>query len=161
MYTFHQYIISVVAVCVSCGIIRSLVSNKSASAAVVHVLCGVILAITIISPVLKINLSDFRNYFDGVAAEANILIESGTSNGTEELREVISSKLCAYVLEKADLYDCNISTMEVVLSEEQIPVPIALQVSGRFSPYARSKLSEEIESNLGISKENQQWTYQN
>lgn len=161
MQTFHQYIISVVAVCVSCGIIRRLVGDKSASSSAINVLCSVILAITIISPALKINISDLRNYLYGVTAEANMLIESGTSNGTEELREVISSKLGAYVLEKADLYDCNICTVEVVLSEEQIPTPIGLQVIGRFSPFARSKLSEMIETNLGIPKENQQWKYLN
>ena len=161
MHTFHQYIISVVAVCVSCGIVRRLVGEKSASASVIQILCGVILAITVISPTLKINIADFRNYLYDVSAEANVLIESGTGNKTEELREVISSKLCAYVLEKAALYDCNISTVEVVLSEEQIPMPIALQVTGRYSPFARIKLSEMIELNLGIPKENQQWNYQN
>ena len=161
METFHQYIISVVAVCVSCGIIRRLIGDKSASASVIHTLCGVILTITIISPVLKINILDFNNFIHGVINDADLLTQSGANYEAKELRDIISSKLSAYVFEKADLYDCNISAVEVVLSEEQIPIPVALQIFGRFSPFERSKLSEMIESNLGIPKENQQWNYQN
>jgi hypothetical protein len=161
MNEISQYIISVVAVCIGCGLLRRLLDNKSASPSIVHTLCGVILTITIISPVLKINISSLERYISNIYVDAETIAQSSEEYSTNALRSIISDNISAYVLEKADLYDCQINQVEVVLSDDQIPTPVALRVAGRFSPYIRIKLSEIIESNLGIPKEHQQWIYQN
>jgi hypothetical protein len=47
--------------------------------------------------------------------------------------------------------------VEVELSDEEIPVPKTVSVTGKISPYAKKQLSEMMERELGIKVENQKW----
>ena len=59
------------------------------------------------------------------------------------------------------MYDCGIDRVEVVLSEDALPVVNEICITGRYSPHAKKCLSDTIEVNLGVAKENQEWRYQN
>jgi hypothetical protein len=50
--------------------------------------------------------------------------------------------------------------VEVVLSEDEIPIPVAVSLAGNVAPYAKSLLSEAISKDLNIPKENQTWISQ-
>ena len=47
--------------------------------------------------------------------------------------------------------------VEVMLSNEQYPVPKQVRLKGDVAPYARTQLIKFLEE-LGISEENQIWT---
>ena len=161
MGSASAYIISVVSVCLCSAIIQKLANIKGANTSVINSLCGVILAIIVIAPVIKINISAIEDYISNVEIDAKRYISASEESSQIELHSVITEKVKAYILEKASCYDCNIKTVDVFLSTDTIPVPEGVLICGTYSPYIKNQLSELIATNLGISKENQQWIYQN
>ena len=161
MNVFGKYILSVTAVCICCSLVRTLVGEKSGASGIIQPLCGVVIAITIISPVIKIRAADIRTYTGVIQADADIFVQQGIDMSAEELRTNIIESSKAYILEKASLYDCSVKQLEVELSADSVPAPISVVISGTFAPSNKNRLSEDIESNMGIPKEKQRWIYQN
>ena len=154
------YITSVIYVCLCCAIIRKLVPQKGPTSSVINAACGIIIAITVISPVIKINISGIEDYIDSYRFEADSYVNAGTEASKNQLQAVIIEKTKAYILEKASTYDCKITSIKVSVSSDMVPVPICVEIYGTYSPYTKNQISGLITSNLGISKENQQWIYQ-
>ena len=161
MFDMKQYIIGVVATCLCCGIIRKLVGDKSASSSLINTLCGVVISIAVISPVLKIDLPDISEYATGLQTDAQRYIQEGINYSSSQTQSIIIEKVSAYILEKALALDCVIKDVDVVVSSEAIPALESLTITGTVSPAARLQLSYLIEKNLGIPKEKQEWIYQN
>lgn len=161
MGSASAYIISVIAVCLCCAIVQKLVGQGSTNAVVIKYLCGITIAIAAITPVLKINISGVSDYLDRIQFESSAYANTATDAANNELRTVISEKTKAYILEKASNYDCDILHVDVFVSADSIPVPDGVTIAGTYSPYIKNQISGLIASNLGISKENQQWIYQN
>ena len=154
----RQYVISVVAAAIICGIITGLI-QKGTAKEIVKLVCGFFLAFTVIHPIADFDissLSDFGFAYSGDAAEAAAL---GENIAQESLREIIKAETEAYILDKATALNLELS-VEVSISEDDTPVPVAVCLSGEASPYARQQLQGTLQSDLGIAKENQLWTGQ-
>lgn len=160
MNLIKEYTFTVVSVCVVIAIIRKITSAHFTTT-VINVVCGIVLSLAIISPVIKIKISDLSNYTSAVQMDADALINGGVDHSQDQLRTIITDDLTAYILEKALMYDCSIDRVEVVLSEDALPVVNGICITGRYSPHAKKCLSDSIEVNLGVAKENQEWRYQN
>ena len=78
----------------------------------------------------------------------------GTALAADAKADIITAQVEAYILDKAALYQAPV-TVDVTLDEEGTPVSVRL--SGAVSPYAKTRLSEMMETDLGIKKEAQQW----
>lgn len=161
MMDVSRYILSITAVSILCGIVHKITIGKTGTSVVVQSVCAIVLALTVIRPIIKIRVHDFNSYTDQLLLDANKLVQRGTDLSSQELREIISEQTTAYILEKASSYDCSIHQLEVELTSDTIPTPCGLKISGTFSPQIKNQLSDLIESNLGVSKERQQWVYQN
>lgn len=154
MEGLRQYVISVAAAAILCGIVTGLFRNGMAKE-IFKLVCGLFLAYTAVAPIAKWDFSellDFRFYFEEDAAAAAAL---GEELALSSKLEIIKSQTEAYILDKANEMDADISA-EVTVDDDGIPVAVAL--TGQASPYARSQIQTIIESDLGIAKENQQWT---
>ena len=161
MGELKQYILSIVAVCICCGIVGKITGGKSGSASIINMACGIILSIAVISPAVNINIGKLDNIFEDIKSDGDLYIHEAQNSSDQALRAIISDRVCAYVLEKASSYDCNISNVEVFLTSDDIPVPESVEIVGTFSPYGKNHLSGIFELNLGIPKERQQWIYKN
>ena len=161
MGSVSAYIISIIAVCICCAIVQKLVGQGSANAVIIKSLCGITIAVAAITPIIKINISGIADYLDRVQFESSVYANTATDTANNELRTVITEKTKAYILEKATNYDCDILHVDVSVSADSIPVPDSVTIAGIYSPYIKKQISGLIESNLGISKEKQQWIYQN
>lgn len=161
MVAWKSYIIAVIAVCICCGIVRKFVGENKSSAIVINTLCGTILAITVISPFLNINTGNIDSFFEQINIESAAYTQNGLEHTKKQLQEIISDKIRAYVLEKTSSYNCSINSVQVYLTDDDTPMPYGLQIEGVYAPYVRNHLADVFEKNLGISKENQQWIYQN
>ena len=82
---------------------------------------------------------------------------AGEQQAKSALRESIKQRTEAYILDKAKTLAAQVA-VEVTLSNEAIPVPIAVRISGNISPYARMQLQTILQEELGIPKEAQAWT---
>lgn len=158
MEDLRQYVISVVVAAILCGIVTGLIRNGTAKE-IVKLVCGIFLAFTVIHPIAGFDiasLSDFRFSYSEDAAQAAAL---GENLADESLRDIIKTESEAYILDKAEALNAEL-TVEITVSDDDTPVPISAKLCGEISPYARQQLQSILQSDLGIAKENQLWTGQ-
>ena len=91
----------------------------------------------------------------------NDLVTDAVAEGEQQtktaLARLIKQRTCAYILDKAQALNVALE-VEVTLSDDDIPVPEAVRLKGKVSPYAKGRLQTIIAEDLGIEKERQTWT---
>lgn len=153
----RQYIISITAAAILCGILTGFFGKKGTISAVVKLLSGLFLALTVIRPWIQLEINDLSDFLDSISVSSSDAVQAGKTSAEDALRERIKAKTEAYILDKATAWDAEL-TVEITLSEADPPVPCAVCLSGRVSPYAKVQLSKMLEEDLGIAKEDQTWT---
>ena len=151
----RQYILTVIAAAILCSIICSLVVGKGTYTAVLKVICGLFLTITIMSPVINIEIIDLEEYFKGLQFEADAVVDEGQMIAHNEKIALMQQNLEAFLLEKAKAIDLEISA-DITIDDETC-LPSAVTIWGDVSPYSKQILSQFIEENLGIPEEDQSW----
>ena len=151
-----EYIIAVISAAVICGLITGICEKNGASGGLIRMLCGIFMAITVLSPLVRIRISDFELYLDTLAYDGAMAAEAGNLSAKEELSLRIIESTEAYILDKASSMGLSVE-VEVTLSQENIPKPQAVYIKGTVPPYAKSLLKEWFKDNLGIGEENQRW----
>ncbi len=150
----RQYVVCVVAAALICGVLSSFF-EEGAGKTLIRMLCGLFLTVTALSPIVNMDLSALTaygtQYFD-VGDEA---ASRGEKMAQDAKLAIIKQQMEAYILDKASQLDADV-TVEVTVGEDQTIVEV--KFSGHISPYARMCLEEILESDLGITKENQIWT---
>ena len=157
MMSVGAYLLSVSAAAVLCGLVRYFLGKKGTSAALGTMVAGIFLLMTILSPLGdfdNLKWEDITGRWQEEAADAAAL---GSAEAKKAQDAIIKQQLEAYILDKATEYHAQLQ-VEVTLSETGAAVPVGVSLRGAVSPYAKQQLQEIIEKDLGISKENQQWT---
>lgn len=152
----RQYMLGILAAAIICAVINSWFGTKGTHGAIIKLLSGIFMTITLISPVLKLDLSDFSGYIDEIAYEADSAVEYGKQAAGESMSAIIKSQTEAYILDKAANWELNLM-VEVTLSGSDPPIPESVVLKGSASPYAKSQLSKCIADDLGISEDQQKW----
>ncbi len=156
MERLGQYVISVTAAALICGIVSGVVKNNPAKE-VIRMLCGLLLTVTVLHPFADIDFSALSDFSLSYAGEGELLAASGEEAALTAMADIIKAESEAYILDKAAGQEVSI-TVEVSVSQELMPVPAEVRISGNVSPYDRQQLSQIIQKDLGIAKENQIWT---
>ena len=156
MDTLRQYIVSVTTAALICALIKSL-SAKSSYHRTIGLLCGLFLAISILSPFLRPD-PDFwvQTFAQNFRTEASAAAAIGQKSHHEYLAVIIKQKVEAYILDKAAQWNIT-PEITVFLSDGEMPVPVSVEIRGEISPYEKQRLAQILEIDLGISKENQRW----
>lgn len=156
MDQIRQYLLCVCAAAILCGIANGIIEKKGSYSSVLKLITGLILALTVISPLVKIQWADVTQYVEGMTSDADDAVADGEAMAYEAEAAIIKSQTEAYILDKAASMGLNIE-VEVTLSSSDPPLPCAVSVKGSVSPYSKALLSQYISEELGISEENQQW----
>lgn len=154
MEGLRQYVISVTAAALLCAALTGM-TRKSPAGELIRMLCGLVLTFTVLYPISRVKLAEMT--IAPPAWEGESMAAQGEKIARETLRDIIKSDTEAYILDKAAALDLSVR-VKVSLSEDTVPVPVGVILSGAVSPYARSQLTNVIEKELGIPKENQLWT---
>lgn len=115
---------------------------------------GLFLALVMLQPLGDFDFTDITAYMEGFSLEGQRTAAMGRLQGDEAYRAVIKSELEAYILDKAVGLGADLQ-VEVVLQDEGLPESVRLL--GDVSPAAKARLSQIIEEDLAIAKENQLW----
>lgn len=156
MEDIRNYILSVICAAIICSVIHSLTGSKSAQSAIIRLLTGIFMSITLISPIINIKLSDYTDYIAEFRADADDAIAYGQNSALVQRNAIIKSQTEAYILDKAALLDAALD-VEVTLNQDDPPIPCGVKITGAISPYSKVKLSQYIANDLGIAKEDQVW----
>ncbi len=153
MEQVREYLLSVTAAAILCGIAMTLVGKQGSISALVKLICGLVLAVTAISPWTKLELLDLSEYTKGLGLEAAAASDDGIAMANAAQEAIITERTEAYILDKATAMGLALS-VEVTLTDG---VPTQAVLSGAVSPYERKQLTQYIADELGIPEENQQW----
>lgn len=157
MASIKTYLLGVVAAAVICGIATRLMGEKGTQGAMTKLIAGLFLVFTVIRPVANISLDGLSDFTAAYSDAGEQAAAAGESLTKDALAVSIKAQTEAYILDKAAGLQVDLE-VEVTLSEDDIPTPIAVRLSGKVSPYAKARLQNIITDDLGIEKERQIWT---
>lgn len=157
MEGIREYLISVIAAALLCGILKSLVGEKGSISGLLRLICGIFLALTVIRPLKDFSLTDFSPLSSDLMNEARSASDEGVDYARQAIARHISEACEAYILDKAQTLGAHIR-VEIQVSGDSTPVPVSCEISGELSPYARNQLKQILEKDLGIPEEDQKWT---
>lgn len=156
MEALRQYAFSVIGGAMICGVLLGMVP-KGATQEILKLLCGVFLSVSILSPIAGTRLDSFLDdLMTDPRQEAREAAAVGEFYSRNLLAQCIKEASEEYILDKAAAMDAAL-TASVTVSEDAIPVPVAVTLSGQISPAGKERLGLLICEGLGISKENQRW----
>jgi len=151
-----RYLLAVVCTAMICGIVLRLLGNKSFTAGAVKLLAGFCMVLALVAPIRGLSVPSLDDFSSNVDWDADEILSVSKEETKRAMKELIIQRVQAYILEKADGCDGEL-TVEVVLSDDDLPIPVAVKLSGNVSPYWRRTLTQTIEKDLGIPAEEQQW----
>lgn len=154
MDAVREYLLSVTASAIICGIVTRLTASKGTISSIVKLLAGVFLAVVVIKPVINLQVAEFQRYTDGISQRADAVVSMGQEMAAQEMEAIIISRTQAYILDKADELGAALE-VEVQLNGG---IPARVFLAGAVSPNAKAQLSAWIENDLGIPLEAQEWT---
>lgn len=155
MESWKQYLISIIVSALSCGIISQMISDTK-SKELMHLLCGLILAISILHPLSRL---DLKTLFSISISDSNMTdqyITEGKEIASEAKAARIKAYCEAYILEKAKAEGADIE-VDLFLDENQMPA--SAEIEGTLEADIQSRLQNILVEDLGIPKENQTWSW--
>ena len=157
MGNISAYLLQISAAAIICALVKRMLTGQGTAATVGKILCGMFLLFTILQPVVNVSVSGLRDFSLEYEQEAANAISAGEKIAQEKYRDIISQQISAYILDKAAVYDADLS-VRVELSDDAVPKPVRLYLQGNISPYGKRQLQAMIANDLGIAKEDQIWT---
>ena len=153
----REYLIGIVAAALVCGAVTTLVSNKTAIGLSVKFIAGLLMALVVVRPWVSISFDELFGWSEDIGVDGMDYAHSGEIMANEAYRTSIKQQMETYILDEAKALDCAL-TVEVILSDDDIPVPNTVTLSGDISPYARQVITTLLTERLGIKQEDQIWT---
>lgn len=157
MDTIREYLIGVIAAAILCGVVTNVLDTKSLVGTTIKLLAGLLMLFAVVRPWVNISLDNILDLQEGVTANGSGFVADGDRMAQEAYRKSIIERTRAYILDEARKLNCEL-TVEVILSEDAMPIPKQVKLTGEISPYARQSLSAILSERLGIQREDQIWT---
>lgn len=149
-----SYILSVVTAAILCALVTAIAGKKTGAGAMIKMLAGLFLTLTVIRPVAQGKVEDFLSFTEALQLEAADTAAVGTAYYQNSLVEGIKERTRTYILDKAQTLNAQV-TVDVRLDERNLPYEVAIQ--GPASREAREALEAWLTTDLAIPKERQIW----
>lgn len=156
MNAIASYLTSVVAAAILCATVKALFPESAAPGRVIRMVTGLFLAAVVIAPLTQLRLDGLTDYTAGFQADAAQAAAQGERDAHNALSAIIKQEAEAYILDKAKDFGAAL-TVNVTVSKES-GLPQAVTLTGRVSPYGKTRLEEIITTDLGVAKEQITWT---
>lgn len=156
MEWIRQYIVSITAAVIVCALVKTLVGQKTAQAAVIKIVAGIFITLVVVAPWTKVDFSGFSDYFQDFSVDAEAAAASGVSYSQAQTAAIIKSQTESYILDKAASLGICVEA-EVTVSQDFPPVPCAVTIQTNAAPYTKERLRRYIAEELGIPEAQQIW----
>ena len=138
------------------GILQTIAGKKETQAVLLQLIGGLFLTFTVISPIVNIEADEILDLPWDFTLQGSTIAEQGQSYSRNQLRRIIKDRTEAYILDKALTLQAQLQ-VEVMLSQDEVPVPTSVRLQGSVSPYARNVLQQWLQDDMAIPKEHQIW----
>ena len=157
MIRIRKYLLSVAAASLLTSLLPALLP-KGKIQKVESFIGSLVLILTILSPVVKLNASSIRK-----AMESYQIDLQDTQRGIEKksrgvLEELISQRCEEYIWDKAAQMGLQLEIEITVGENSDIPVPVSASMVGVCSQEDQAVLSKILEEELGIPRNKQEWS---
>ncbi len=156
MEGIQGYLITIVSAAMLSSVLLRLLKENSSAYKIIKMMCRIVMVLTVVSPFVNISLQPYISSFDAIREDSAAAAQRGEDFIHEQLSGSIKEKTEAYILDKATLLGADIH-VSVTCDTSDIPIPIMVELSGSASPYARSRLRQILEQDIGVPEENQIW----
>ena len=156
MQDIGKYILSIGMASLVVTLITEFSDRKSSTGVLIKMICGLFLAFTVINPLTNMNFEILETFSGSYTHDAEAAVSVGTEKAEDSLQEIIKQETETYILDKAQSYGCVLE-VAVTVGQGTVPKPESVTISGQLPKDARRQLEEILETELGISKEYQQW----
>ena len=154
MQQLGQYVVSITSVALISGILLSVLQEES-TRSLIRLLSGVILITTALSPLKDAVFPDMTEFAYGFFQEGQEVAAQGSLLAEEERTIRIKEALEEYISDKASAMGADI---HISVHLDGAGVPASVQITGDADIGIRWELETLITKELGIRKENQQWS---
>ncbi len=154
----YQGIRELCAVSLLCGAALSILPEGGVKR-VAEILCTASLILAVISPLKELDMDAYALENARLHELETSLAQQGQEAGERLKRLVIEQEYEAYILDKAKELNIELggAEVEVQWSLEGFWMPWGAELSSGCSPEERQRLSDILESDLGIPYERQRW----
>ena len=149
-----SYILSISATAMLCTLAIQIVGQKGTSSVVIQMVCGMLIAFSVIKPLGQISLPNVQEYANSLDKKVSAAVETGVNQTKELINLRITESTVSYVQSKASELGASLS---VRISLDQNSIPVQIELTGKIAPNAKSVLEEIIQTDFGIRKEDQIW----
>ena len=156
MEVLGKYILSVTSAAIVYSTLQSLLVKNSSSAILLRTIGGLFLTFTVLAPIAELDFDAISDTPWNYSVQGNSFAEQGRQLSEDRLNEIIKTQCEAYILDKAMSYQTPMQ-VEITLSQDETPVPVAVYLKGSISPYAKNAIQNWLQYDMGIPKENQIW----
>ena len=153
---FRAYLMKVITTALLCSIVSAFFSESTGTGKIIKFIGSIILACSILSPVISFSFQEVSDYFQDIKLDADLYVEEGKEIANTQMASIIKHNTESYIEDKAAYMHCDVEA-EVTVAGEDLPVPVHVALYGEVSPYTKQVLSEYIANDLGVPKENQSW----
>lgn len=157
MSSLGKYLLTIVLTAFSCELLQKLIGLDSSVGKTVKMIARVVVFCAVLTPIIPRLNGDMLLYIPEYADAARDFVEAGKSFAQEEQSAIICSRCTSYIFDKAQALGAEIA-IELEMAEDAPYAPQRICISGRVSPYAKGRLMQIIENDLGIPREDQIWT---
>ena len=154
MEGLRQYAVSVVSVAIICSILTRIASQDTAQN-LMRLISGLMLTFVVMRPISRIELPPLKDISFSKIPTANVAVEEGKELAKESMNDIIKRTCETYILNKATALGADIRVSVSVNSQH---IPFAARIMGDVTSDIRKQLELTLETDLGITKENQSWT---
>jgi hypothetical protein len=154
MDAWKSYVYSILVCLFCCAIVSQMVQDGRRKS-LLQFLCGTAVAITVLRPLTGLDLTQFLAISDLEIFAADAYVAEGEATAGKERGLRIKQTCEAYILDKAKAMGADIQP-EVQIDEDWLPVSVRIQ--GSMDPQIQKQLEHILIRDMGITKENQQWT---
>lgn len=154
MNSVRNYLLSIVAACMISAIGNTFVRNRTVER-VLHLVSGVLILLTVVSPLLKIRSDDVTDFFR-TGEETKVSAEAVKEKNQKLLAEQVQLSTEKHIETIAAEFGFQVRA-KVEVRMDDLPQPCSVELIGAATSEQMKQLSDYIETGLAIPIENQTW----
>lgn len=151
----RQYILAVITISILSGIAQLLFSG-SQHMAVVKLVTGLMVTITVMNPILRKPELSFGVYLEKINVDGQWAVTEGENAAMCVTSELIKERTQTYICDKAAEMGASIAA-DVKLGDGIPPVPSEIILKGNVSPYVRRQIMGFLQEDLGLTEDKLLW----
>lgn len=150
----RQWVLGLAGAALFCAVMTEL-TPKGTVKNVVKVLCGMVMALALVSPLLKADVGTYALNMAKYRENALAVSGQGKEISDRLSRTIIEDECRTYILDKAASLGAQLSDAAVTLkwSSEGLWYPVGCTLTGQYD----AALEKAISAELGIAPEAQEW----